>query len=143
MRGPQPLQLPHPPVAAPVSAPANAQVMDKGADSATSPVIPRFVVADTKDTLARIAAAWGASPDELRRLNPGLAETPGRGVRVRLPEEGLRKSPVQAASHRVSRGETLVSIARQHGLDAADLKAWNRLSSSRLKPGQRLRLSPR
>lgn len=104
--------------------------------------VPRFVVADAKDSLARIAAAWGASLAELRRLNPGLPEQPGAGARVRLPEERPRTASAQVASYRVAKGETLVSIGRRYSLDAADLKAWNRLPSSKLKPGQRLRLSP-
>ncbi len=106
------------------------------------PTIPRYVVADPKDSLTRIASAWGTTVAELRRLNPGITESPGGGVRILLPEEVPGPARRSSASHRVQKGETLVSIARLHGIDAADLKAWNRLPSSKLRPGQRLRLSP-
>lgn len=132
-----------PPVAAPDATQPVAAATAAPPAGSTTPAIPRFVVAEAKDTLTRIAAAWGVSRTELRRLNPGLSEQPGGGVRVRLPEEDPQATSVPTTSHRVRKGETLVSIARRHGLDAADLKAWNQLSSSKLKPGQRLRLSPR
>lgn len=42
------------------------------------------------------------------------------------------------ASYRVSRGDTLWSIARSHGTTVAQLKSLNGLSSSRIKAGQTL-----
>ena len=40
--------------------------------------------------------------------------------------------------YRVRKGDTLSSIARRHGVSVADLKTWNRLSSSALSIGARL-----
>ena len=42
--------------------------------------------------------------------------------------------------HRVHKGESLGAIADRFGLSVRDLKAWNRLSSDRVRPGQRLLL---
>lgn len=43
--------------------------------------------------------------------------------------------------HKVLRGETLYSIAYQHGLDYRELAAWNRISKPyTIYPGQRLRI---
>jgi membrane-bound lytic murein transglycosylase D len=42
------------------------------------------------------------------------------------------------ASYRVRRGDTLYSIARQHGVSIDDLKSWNSLRSSRLSVGDTL-----
>lgn len=42
--------------------------------------------------------------------------------------------------HRVHKGETISSIAGDFGLGVDELKTWNRLSSDRVRPGQRLLL---
>ena len=131
------------PPAAPAAASvpvAPSQAHPPLAERATAPV-PRYVIAGTGESLARIAAAYGVSLSELKRLNPGQAERPDPGVRLRLPDESAVPRPIIVAFHRVKKGETLVSIARRFDLDAAQLKAWNRLASSKLRVGQRLRLS--
>jgi membrane-bound lytic murein transglycosylase D len=108
--------------------------------------VPRYVVADAGDTLARVASAYGVELAELSRLNPGVTGRLAEGARIRLPEDRPAAVPSAAAAvpafHLVVKGETLASLARKYGLEAADLKAWNRLQTSRLSPGQRLRLSP-
>ena len=40
--------------------------------------------------------------------------------------------------HTVRGGQTLSSVARQHGVTVSELKAWNRLKGSTLRKGQRL-----
>jgi len=50
---------------------------------------------------------------------------------------------VPGATHVVQRGETLYSIALEHGVDYRDLARWNGLGDgTRISVGQRLRLSP-
>lgn len=50
---------------------------------------------------------------------------------------------VAGATHVVQRGETLYSIALEHGVDYRDLARWNGLGDgTRISVGQRLRLSP-
>ncbi|MEW6292997.1 MAG: peptidoglycan DD-metalloendopeptidase family protein [Pseudomonadota bacterium] len=45
--------------------------------------------------------------------------------------------------HLVKKGDTLFSIAREHGLNPRDLAAWNNLdNSNRISVGQQLRLTP-
>ncbi len=43
-------------------------------------------------------------------------------------------------TYRVSRGDTLSEIARRFGVTIRELQAWNNLSGTRIKPGQRLRV---
>ena len=43
--------------------------------------------------------------------------------------------------HRVTRGESLWSIARRYKIEPASLRAWNALASDSLRPGQSLLLS--
>ena len=45
---------------------------------------------------------------------------------------------VQVLTHRVKRGDTLYGIANAYDVSVADLRAWNRMKSSRLDIGDRL-----
>jgi membrane-bound lytic murein transglycosylase D len=40
----------------------------------------------------------------------------------------------------VKRGETLASIAQRYGVSAEDIRKWNRLSSSKVRRGMRLKI---
>ena len=51
--------------------------------------------------------------------------------------------PAGAQAYKVSRGDTLYSIARKHSVDVADLRRWNNLTSDEVKPGQTLLVSKR
>ena len=95
------------------------------------------------DTLARIARAKGLSFPELVRLNPAAARQLNVGDLVTLPGGAPAAPATRPAFHVVRHGETLSSIAERYGVSAADLKRWNRLRSSRVRSGQRLRLAPR
>ncbi len=53
---------------------------------------------------------------------------------------GAASGATARVTHTVRRGETLESIARQHGISIGALKHANGLSSSRIRAGQRLRL---
>lgn len=105
------------------------------------------------ESLATLAARHGLTTAELRQAN-GLSPrkrlragdvvvVPARGVAGGTPEI-VRVSAAQddVGFHRVRAGETLYGIARQYDVSVDQLKSWNRLSSSRIKPGQTLRLDP-
>ncbi|HVP14767.1 MAG TPA: LysM peptidoglycan-binding domain-containing protein [Terriglobales bacterium] len=51
-----------------------------------------------------------------------------------------QRAVVAHATHTVRRGETLESIARQHGVTVAELQRANGTTSSKIRAGQRLRL---
>lgn len=57
-----------------------------------------------------------------------------------LEGRGLQVASLLAKSHKVSRGETLWSIARRHGTSVDELKKANRLSSSLVRAGQVLQI---
>lgn len=46
------------------------------------------------------------------------------------------------STHTVQQGETLFTIARQHGVSVANLRQWNDLADDQLTVGQTLRLQP-
>ena len=118
------------------------------------------------DTLASVARKLRVSRADLAdanylrtsaRLAPGqrllVPRMPSAALLARaagspLPQTALASAePVAAPAtrtatsrlvYRVRKGDTLSSIARRHGVSVADLKTWNRLSSSALSIGARL-----
>lgn len=113
--------------------------------------------------LADLAKATGVSRTKLEQWNPALfrKRTPGRSGTYALnvtPEVAqiLKNSSKQIAgitrynsriakrkgtTHRVRRGENLYGIAKKYGLTVSKLKKFNRLTSSRIFAGQRLKVS--
>jgi membrane-bound lytic murein transglycosylase D len=113
-----------------------------------------------------VANSIGLGVSELKELNPHLitgATPPGSSYPVRIPEgqadvfarnfEAARAaraaavpvrvaaSPSAARTHRVSRGESLSTIARRHGVTVAALQRANSLGSRTvIQPGQVLRI---
>lgn len=53
----------------------------------------------------------------------------------------LKKIPVKRKYHRVRSGETLSHLARKYHTSVRNLKYWNRLRTSRINIGQRLKVS--
>lgn len=105
------------------------------------------------DRIERVAARHGLTVAQLREAN-GLSPrarvragdvlvVPGAAAAGDTPQvvrvSGTSSDP---AFHRVRSGDTLYSIARQYDISIDQLKRWNRLSSSRIQPGQVLRLDP-
>lgn len=102
------------------------------------------------DTLARIAREKGLSFGDLVRLNPEAAKRLQVGDLVRLPGPGAAAQRPPAADpgarprvHVVRPGETLSTLAERYHLSVRELQRWNGLRSTRIRAGQRLRLSPR
>ncbi len=104
------------------------------------------------DTLWGIGRRFGTRPAAIAELN-GIrsprALRPGAELAVPVPA-GRARARVAAAGpapagpvHEVRRGESLWSIARQHGVTTRQLAAWNGLDPRGvIRPGQRLRLAP-
>jgi membrane-bound lytic murein transglycosylase D len=118
-------------------------------------------------TIHQVQSRYGVDRATLRRLNPAWSAraASGRiplpaGHRVWLPEGTLagrprvpetavaesRPEPKRSAAvqryHRVKAGDTLWSVAKRYGLEVAELRRMNGLSSksSRIRTGQRLRV---
>ncbi len=68
---------------------------------------------------------------------PVAQQTPVPGA----PGSALTVSP--SGTYQVKRGDTLYSIALDHGADPRDLREWNRMDNpDRLQPGQVIRVAP-
>lgn len=124
--------------------------------SASEPGSPREPEATHRQVVAGdtlYSIAWEAGQDyrELATWNgiqPPYTIHPGQRIRLHPPtdseaeKEKPEAAPAPAKIHVVRRGDTLHGIARQHGVKAGQLAAWNRLHKPyRLYPGQKLLLA--
>jgi LysM repeat protein len=93
------------------------------------------------ETLSHVAKRYGITVSALRGANESLNPRRLRvGQLVRLPGSASASS-VSDRFHRVARGENLTVIAKRYGITVRQIRSWNRISGSRILPGQRLRVS--
>jgi hypothetical protein len=103
--------------------------------------------------LLMLAEAAGLTYRDFKRLNPSYIgdEIPagthtfkipaGKGREFQARVEALKSSHKPALSyHKVSKGETLTSIASRYNVSAMELKTWNNLSDNKVKIGQNLKI---
>ena len=102
------------------------------------------------DGLRDLAPRLGVSPEELARVNgsaPDAPLVPGQRVFLPLqpgdagPPDGARPRGTRGKvlTHVLARGETLESVAEQHGVNAGLVRLLNRIDpSTRLRPGRRV-----
>lgn len=107
-----------------------------------------------KETLSSIADRYGVSIDEIKDTNRLKKNTLRKGQKlyILVTTEMLKDSDRSSSDkpdtriskgkyHIVKRGETLSSIARMYrGTSPSSIKKANNLSTSHLKPGQRIRI---
>ena len=90
------------------------------------------------DTMGEIAERYGVRLSQLRAWNDL------RSSRLRVGHQlamyGAEEPAAQRLAYRVRPGDTLSEIAHRHGVSVRQLRAWNELRSSRIRPGQRLTL---
>ena len=85
------------------------------------------------------------APPRLALLDPGdprasTAYVPERNIRVPAQLDISGSEPDGRYIVRVKRGQTLATIAEEHGVTIEDLKAWNMLTSNRVRRGMRLKV---
>lgn len=106
--------------------------------------------------LNQVAARTGLDVNELHHLNPAFKQriTTHEGAHLLVPTDKVAEltatlttiKPVELRTwqnHQVRRGESLYSIANRYRMSVAELKAANKLSSNRIKPGQKLLIPSR
>lgn len=89
--------------------------------------------ADTSAAIEADATAMANEPADDAPLEPAPVQE--------APPVRKASSKTTASTHKVEPGETLASIARQHGVTVEELKQWNNLTRSSVRTGQMLRVS--
>ena len=115
------------------------------------------VVVDPATPLEAVAKAAGTTIDAIQDLNPHFTLTRTRNDRrqlVRVPEgtrtafmvnwPTVRESEtLSLQSYRVRAGDSLLAIARRHGVSVEEIQRANRLSGTRINAGQTLEIPSR
>jgi membrane-bound lytic murein transglycosylase D len=83
------------------------------------------------------SAALASTPAPLPTLDNGV---PANATRTDEQTPDLPTPSGTQTTHTVRAGETLGLIARRHGISVDQLRRWNHLAGSRIKPGQQLRV---
>ena len=104
------------------------------------------------DSLSRIAQLHGVDIDDLKRWNrlKGSRIQPGDHLTIRStgPATSARKMGEEAApvassrEYTIRRGESLWDVSRKFKVPVAELKRWNKLNQTAVRPGQRLVIAP-
>lgn len=128
---------------------ASAESADNSKSESTTPESGEDVY-DERPSAPKVEQKLVAAPPASA---PPVAQPPVAAVERRRSDEtgraAERAPTVDAPStkhrssrfHRVASGETLIGIAREHGVSVADLAEWNGLSrTANVKIGQRMRL---
>ncbi len=98
----------------------------------------RFHIVKPDETVAGIAAALHARPEDIAQTNGITAADPiavGDELVIPIQTYASASNPQRYTVHR---GDTLVTIADRFNVSLDDLRRWNRLSSSSVKPGRAL-----
>ncbi|WGD35786.1 LysM peptidoglycan-binding domain-containing protein [Olleya sp. YS] len=124
--------------------------------------LPQFFNADTKtrytvkqgDYLGKIARKYGVRVSQIKQWN-GLRSNnlkigqrltiyPRNGVAVKKPIASTKKStkPTKGETYIVQQGDSLWSISQKFtGVSVQNIKDWNDISGTKLKPGMKLIIS--
>jgi membrane-bound lytic murein transglycosylase D len=102
----------------------------------------RFHTVKPGETLDGIASSLHARAAEIAETNgiaAGEAVAPGDELVIPLAAASLNSGHPQHYTAR--RGDTLVTVADRFNVSTEDLRKWNHLSSSAIKPGRSLAVS--
>jgi membrane-bound lytic murein transglycosylase D len=104
----------------------------------------RVAAGDTLAAVAREHHVSEAALAEANQLHEGDAVTGVESLVIpqAQPAAPSLRAPVSSATTYTARkGDTLVTIADRFGVSLAQLRHWNKVSGSKVKPGQRLHVS--
>jgi len=88
------------------------------------------------DSLSLIAARFGSTASELRRINNLSSDTIHIGQELTLPGN----EPVRVSEHTIRRGETLSEIAELYRVSLTSLRRENNINGDRIMVGQILKI---
>jgi membrane-bound lytic murein transglycosylase D len=122
----------------PIKPTALASTTGGKAKKATKPKA-KYHTVRSGQTLSHVAHKYKVRVSDLMRWNNIKSANKIR-VGQKLKLYGTNKPTVKWTSYTVRRGDTLSTIARRHGCSTADLKKWNKLKSTKIMAGQKLKV---
>jgi LysM repeat protein len=117
------------------------------------------------DTLYSLSRTYGVSVNEITKANPGISAASLKvGQKVEVPDQSDTAATATVtttgtaspeatpavepaatvpapAVYVVKKGDTLTSIAKQYSVTVSDLKIWNKLGSTQIRIGQKLKIA--
>lgn len=97
----------------------------------------RFHTIAAKETLYAVSKIYSLNAEDILEANPGLSvETFSIGKTIRIPLSKIKQEPqirVENVIHRVKKGETLYSIAKEYDVEVSEIETANSILSSQLK----------
>jgi membrane-bound lytic murein transglycosylase D len=109
-----------------------------GGSSKAAPKRPQSHTIRSGQTLSGIAKKHGVRISDLKRWN-GIKDAGRIRSGQKLKLYGTAPGP-KWRSYTVRRGDTLSGIARRHHCTTADIKKWNKLKSTKIMAGQKLKI---
>ncbi len=108
------------------------------------------------DSLQSVAVRYGMTLETLRAVNGiGARSTVPPGHALLVPAQRSSRESAESFVHavfttvpqgrtfyyRVTRGDTMATIASRYDVSAADIRRWNGLGKAEVRPGQKLRIT--
>ena len=90
------------------------------------------------ETLYSLAKRYGVTVDDIISANAVLTDGLKAGQRIKIPIQTLEDNNPKVLLHKVVRGETLYSLAKQHNLTVEELRLANPHIKKGLKAGQNI-----
>lgn len=96
----------------------------------------RFHIVKAGETLEGIASALHAKPTEIAETNGITAQDPmGVGDELVVPLQSV-SAAARPQRYTVRRGDTMLTVADRFNISVEELRRWNSLSGSALRPGR-------
>ena len=117
----------------------------------TLSVDTKYYVVQKGDNLGSIAKKNNMTVEELKELNNLEDNTIHLQSKLKIAQIALDENPKEVvvtttqkenSEYIVQKGDSLFSIAKKHpGISISDIKKWNKITESNLKPGMRLKIN--
>jgi len=124
----------------PVSGQAGATSLaaSRGGEPAATVKRPEYHTVRRGQTLSGIARKYSVKSKDLARWN-NIKDARRIQAGQKLKLNGAKAGP-KWTHYTVRRGDTLSGIAKRHGCATKDLRSWNKLKSSKIMAGQKLKI---